>query len=423
MKLLVVGSGGREHALCWALRRDRPDATIWCAPGNPGTATVAANLPIAADDLNGLTDQARSLDIDLTVVGPELPLALGLADHLRGTGRRVFGPIASAARIEASKAFAKEVMASAGVPTAASATFNELGPALAYVAVHAEPLVVKASGLAAGKGAIVCTTRIEAAAAVRSMLGTGDFGEAGQTVVVEDFLEGEELSVLAITNGRDVTLLPSAQDHKRLLEGDLGPNTGGMGAYSPVAIATPDLLARVEQEILLPTLEELDRLGAPFRGVLYAGLMIRPDGSPSVIEFNCRLGDPETQAVLPLVKSGLAEALWQAADGASLPALALSPHAAVTTVLAARGYPDRPEKGALIAIPPDLPEGVTVFHAGTRRDDGGVLRTAGGRVLAVTAVRPTFGEAQAASRSAAEQIQFDGKQFRHDIGWREAARR
>lgn len=422
MKLLVVGSGGREHALCWALRRDRPDATIWCAPGNPGTATVAANLPIAADDLNGLTDQARSLDIDLTVVGPELPLALGLADHLRGTGRRVFGPIASAARIEASKAFAKEVMASAGVPTAASATFNELGPALAYVDAHAEPLVVKASGLAAGKGAIVCTTRIEAAAAVRSMLGTGDFGEAGQTVVVEDFLEGEELSVLAITNGRDVTLLPSAQDHKRLLEGDLGPNTGGMGAYSPVAIATPDLLARVEQEILLPTLEELDRLGAPFRGVLYAGLMIRPDGSPSVIEFNCRLGDPETQAVLPLVQSGLAEALWQAADGASLPALALSPHAAVTTVLAARGYPDRPEKGALIAIPPDLPEGVTVFHAGTRRDDGGVLRTAGGRVLAVTAVRPTFGEAQAASRSAAEQIQFDGKQFRHDIGWREAAR-
>jgi len=255
------------------------------------------------------------------------------------------------------------------------------------------------------------------------MLTEGEFGEAGQTVVIEDFLQGEELSVLAITNGREVTLLPAAQDHKRLLEGDKGPNTGGMGAYSPVSIGTPALLARVEQEVLLPTLEELDRLEAPFRGVLYAGLMIQPDGTPSVIEFNCRLGDPETQAVLPLVQSGLIEALWQAADGGPLPGLALSSHAAVTTVLAARGYPDRPEKGAAISIPSDLPDGVTVFHAGTRIDEQGRLCTGGGRVLAVTAVRPGFGEAQAASRTAAERIQFDGKQFRRDIGWREAARR
>jgi phosphoribosylamine--glycine ligase len=423
VKLLVVGSGGREHALCWALRRERPDAQLWCAPGNPGTAAIATNLALAADDLDGITAQVRSLGIDLTVVGPELPLALGLADHLRGAGRRVFGPIASAARIEASKAFAKEVMASAGVPTAASAAFNQLRPALAYVDAHAEPLVVKASGLAAGKGAIVCATRAEAAAAVRSMLEGGDFGEVGQTVVIEDFLDGEELSVLAITNGREVTLLPAAQDHKRLLEGDRGPNTGGMGAYSPVSLATPALLARAEQEVLLPTLEELDRLGAPFRGVLYAGLMVAPGGSLSVVEFNCRLGDPETQAVLPLVLSGLADALWQAADGGPLPNLTLSAQASVTTVLAARGYPDRPEKGAMITIPSDLPEGVTVFHAGTRLDDDGTLRTAGGRVLAVTAVQPTVQQAQAASREAAERIGFDGKQFRRDIGWREAARR
>ena len=423
MKLLVVGSGGREHALCWALRRERPDAELWCAPGNPGTASLATNVAVSADDLPAMTDLVRRLDIDLTVVGPELPLALGLADHLRGSGRRVFGPIASAARIEASKAFAKEVMISAGVPTAASATFNQLEPALACVDAHAEPLVVKASGLAAGKGAIVCATRAEAAAAVRSMLAAGEFGEAGQTVVIEDFLEGEELSVLAITNGREVALLPPAQDHKRLLEGDRGPNTGGMGAYSPVSIATPSLLARVEQEVLLPTLEELDRLGAPFRGVLYAGLMIGPDGTLSVIEFNCRLGDPETQAVLPLVQAGLADALWQAADGGRLPALTLSSHSAVTTVLAARGYPDRPEKGAVITIPGDLPNDVMVFHAGTRVDETGTLRTAGGRVLAVTSVRPGFAEAQTASREAAARIHFEGSQFRRDIGWREAARR
>ncbi len=416
MKILVVGSGGREHALCWALRRDRPEAEVFCSPGNPGTAELARNLPSDLSDLSDLSDQ---FDIDLTVIGPEAPLAAGLADALRARGRRVFGPIASAARIEASKAFSKDIMRAAGVPTAASATFTDMAPALAYVDAHAEPLVVKASGLAAGKGAIVCATRAEAARAVRAMLGDGVFGEAGSVVVIEDFLEGEELSVLAVTNGREVRLLPAAQDHKRLLEGDAGPNTGGMGAYSPVSIATPELLARVEREVLLPTLAELERIGAPFRGVLYAGLMISPSGVPNVIEFNCRLGDPETEAVLPLVDRGLTELFWQAANGAALPDIEISNQAAVTTVIAARGYPDAPEKGAAITLPQS---GDLVFHAGTRRDAEGGLRVSGGRVLAVTAVRPGFAAAQQASRALAESIEFAGKQFRRDIGWREQSR-
>jgi phosphoribosylamine--glycine ligase len=427
VKLLVVGAGGREHALCWALRRDRPDAVLYCAPGNPGTAAIANNLAAGrgtwdASDLTQLSDLTQQLDIDLTIVGPELPLARGLADHLRGRGRRVFGPIASAARIEASKAFAKEIMAAAGVPTAASATFTELEPALAWVDRHAEPLVVKASGLAAGKGAIVCATRAEAAQAVRAMLATGAFGDAGRTVVIEDFLVGEELSVLAITNGFEVKLLPAAQDHKRLLEGDEGPNTGGMGAYAPVALATPELLERVKQEVLLPTLAELDRMGATFRGVLYAGLMVEPDGQLAVVEFNCRLGDPETQAVLPLVKGGLSELFWQAANGAHLPELQLSSRASVTTVLAARGYPDQPETGAAITIPGDLPSDVLIFHAGTKLDPSGVLRAHGGRVLSVTATADSFAAARRASRTAAERIEFEGKQFRRDIGWRELQR-
>jgi phosphoribosylamine--glycine ligase len=425
MKVLVVGSGGREHALCWAIGRDRPDAEIFCAPGNPGTADLATSVAIDASDSSALSAFCAHQGVDLIVVGPEAPLAAGLADALRGAGHRVFGPLASAARIEASKAFAKDLMAAAGVPTAASATFTDLKAALAYIDAHAEPLVVKASGLAAGKGAVVCATRHEAADVARTMLGDRAFGEAGQTIVVESFLVGEELSVLAITNGRDVRLLPAAQDHKRLLEGDHGPNTGGMGAYCPVSIATPELLARVEREVLLPTLAELERIGAPFRGVLYAGLMIGPDGAPSVVEFNCRLGDPETQAVLPLVTGGLVDCFMAAADGLPLPPLTVSGDAAVTTVLAARGYPDAPEKGAVINIPSAVPPfrpSALVFHAGTRRDPDGTLRANGGRVLAVTAVAPTFAEAQAASRATAQAITFDGKQFRRDIGWREAQR-
>jgi phosphoribosylamine---glycine ligase len=423
MTFLIVGSGGREHALAWSLRRENPGASIFCAPGNPGTATLATNLPIAADDLDAIVAAVDAHDIDLTVIGPEVPLALGLADRLRARDRLAVGPDAAAARIEASKAFSKDVMEAAGIPTAASRTFTDLREAVAYVDAHAEPLVVKASGLAAGKGAIVCDTRAEAAAAVRSMLGEGQFGEAGRVVVIEAFLVGEETSLLALTNGRDIELLPASQDHKRLLEGDRGPNTGGMGAYGPVSIATPRLLERARREVIEPCLAELARRGAPFSGVLYAGLMVSPDGTPWVVEFNCRLGDPETQVVLPLVRGGLTAAFERIARGDAPSPLDIDPQAfAVTTVLAARGYPDTPEKGAAITIPAQLPPGVTVFHAGTKQDADGTLRVNGGRVLNVTAVAGSFAEAQSLSRAASESITFDGKQYRRDIGWRETAR-
>ncbi|HSB55063.1 MAG TPA: phosphoribosylamine--glycine ligase, partial [Gemmatimonadales bacterium] len=352
----------------------------------------------------------------------EAPLAMGLADRLRAEGRAVFGPSRAAAEIEASKAFAKEVMASAGVPTAASRAFTDLAAALKYVDAHAEPLVVKASGLAAGKGAVVCETRAEARETLRQMLGEKKFGEAGSVVVIEEFMPGEELSVLAISNGREVELLPAAQDHKRLGEGDTGPNTGGMGAYSPVALGTPALLERVRNEVLYPTLREMEKRGARYNGVLYAGLMIGPDGVPRVVEFNCRLGDPETQVVVPLVEGGLTDCFYRVARGESPGALAVSRSSAVTTVLAARGYPDHPEKGAAITLPDTLPRGVTIFHAGTTRDDTGVLRVSGGRVLNVTAVAPQFTEAQGMSRAAAESVQYAGRIFRGDIGWREAKR-
>jgi phosphoribosylamine--glycine ligase len=423
VRLLVVGGGGREHALCWTFRRENPDADLFCAPGNPGTAELATNLPIPADDLDRIADAADMHGIDLTVVGPEVPLARGLADRLRAEGRAVFGPGAAPAQIEASKAFAKEVMASAGIPTAASRTFQALGPALAYVDRHAEPLVVKASGLAAGKGAVVCATRAEAAATVRSMLGDRVFGAAGTTVVIEDFLVGEEISVLAVTDGRAVELLPVSQDHKRLLEGDAGPNTGGMGAYSPVAVATPAVLERARREVLEPALVELRRRGAPFTGVLYAGLMVDAGGTPWVVEFNCRLGDPETQVVLPLLSGGFTDSLWGVARGAGVSPIGRhSGRSSVTTVLASRGYPDRPESGAEIELPSTLPDGVTIFHAGTARDEDGRLTVKGGRVLNVTAVAPSFAEAQRLSREVAEAVRYEGKIYRRDIGWREAER-
>jgi len=424
VRILVVGGGGREHAIAWALRRERPDAVIHCAPGNPGTAEVAENLAIAADDTDRIADAADMYGISLTIIGPEGPLAAGLADRLRAEGRAVVGPSAAAARIEASKTFAKEVMAAAGIRTAASRTFTDLTAALHYVERHAEPLVVKASGLAAGKGAIVCATRAEAADALRMMMSDRTLGDAGATVVIEAFLEGEEVSVLALTDGREVELLPASQDHKRLLDGDRGPNTGGMGAYAPVSVATPELLQRTRDEVLLPALAELRKRGAPFSGVLYAGLMVDAAGDPSVVEFNCRLGDPETQVVLPLLTGGLAESMERTAAGKPPSPLETAPNRfAVTTVLAAAGYPDAPEKGAAITIPPTLPDGVTVFHAGTKRDSDGTLRVNSGRVLNVTAVAPTFAEARTNSRAAAESIEFDGKQHRRDIGWREAARR
>lgn len=422
MRLLVVGGGGREHALCWALRREDPGAELYCAPGNPGTAEIARNLAIPADDLDRLADAADMHGIDLTVVGPEVPLARGLADRLRAEGRSVFGPSAAAAQIEASKAFAKEVMRAAGVRTATSRSFTELAAALAYVDRQAEPLVVKASGLAAGKGAVICATRAEAVKTVRAMLEAGQFGEAGRTVVIEAFLEGEEISVMAVTDGRNVELLPVAQDHKRLLEGDRGPNTGGMGAYSPVALGSPALLERIRRDVLSPTLEQMNRMGTPFSGMLYAGLMVDTAGTPWVIEFNCRLGDPEAQVVLPLISEGLTECLWRVARGERPTRVDTSRAAAVATVVASEGYPERPRKGATITLPADLPGGVTIFHSGTARDADGTLRVDGGRVLTVTAVTASFPEAQALSRETADAIKFEGKVFRRDIGWREAAR-
>lgn len=422
MKVLVVGGGGREHALCWALRRELRADDLFAAPGNPGTAALAANLPIGPDDQDRLIAAVDKHRIDLVVVGSEGPLANGLVDRLRAHGTRAFGPTASAARIEASKSFAKEIMARARVPTAMSRTFTDLALALAYVDRHPEPLVVKASGLAAGKGAVVCPTRAEAKRNLTGMIREGWFGDAGRTVLVESFLEGEELSVLALTNGSEILMLPPAQDHKRLLEGDQGPNTGGMGAYCPVSIATPSLLDRIADRVFRPTLAELAAGGTPFAGVLYAGLMIDPSGTPFVVEFNCRLGDPEAQVILPKITSGFLDALVAASAGAPLPSLAIDPAAAVTTVLAAAGYPEDPRPGDVIHIPDPIPGDVLLFHAGTQQDQQMILRTNGGRVLAVTAVDPDFRTAQEKSRSAAEAIEFDGKQFRRDIGWREARR-
>lgn len=419
-----MGSGGREHALLWALSRESPTSEFYCAPGNPGMASLGTNLPLAANDIDGLLKAALDLNIELVVVGPEVPLALGLADRLRERAIPVFGPTAAAARIESSKAYAKGLMERARVPTAASRTFSVMEEALAYVENHAEPLVVKASGLAAGKGAVVAETRGEARRAVRSMMQDRTLGDAGIELVIEDFMEGEELSLFALTNGHDFVLLPAAQDHKRLEEDDRGPNTGGMGAYSPVSLATPALLQTVEQTILAPTLAQMEHEGTPFSGLLYAGLMIGRTGTVRVVEFNCRFGDPETEAVLPLIGGGLLASLERVARGEAPSPVQLIPRSyAVTTVLAARGYPDRPVKGAAITIPAQLAGGVSIFHAGTSQDADGTLRVSGGRVLAVTGVGTTFAEAQHRSRSAADSVEFDGKVYRRDIGWREAARR
>ncbi len=427
MRVLVVGGGGREHALCWALRRDASDTVVFAAPGNPGTATLASNLPISATAIDDLGAAVQQHDIDITIVGPEAPLAAGLVDRLRDGGRAVFGPTAAAARLESSKAYAKEVMRRAGVRTAASATFVGMGPALEYIGDHAEPLVVKASGLAAGKGAVVCQTRSEAAHVVRAML-DGSLGDAGREVLVEEFLEGEELSVLALTDGERIVMLPPAQDHKRLGEGDTGPNTGGMGAYCPVGIATEPLLAQVRAEVFEPVLREVAAQGSPYEGVLYAGLMILPDGTPSVLEFNARFGDPETQALLPALLPGFTEHLIAIAQRRWNPLptqqVLITERAAVTTVLAARGYPDNPEKGVAIRLPDaaELGDDVIVFHAGTSRDHEGRLRTAGGRVLSVTGLGATVARAASASRAAAERIAFEGKTWRRDVAWREIQR-
>lgn len=424
MKILIVGNGGREHALLHVLRRDRPDASFFITGGNGGTSGLATSLPIAASDSAGLAAWADAESIDLTIIGPEAPLADGIVDRFQERRLAVFGPSAAAARIESSKAWAKTLLVEAGVPTAGFATFTDARPAEHYIRAIGAPIVVKASGLAAGKGAVVCATEEDAIRAARSMLSEHAFGGAGEEIVIEEYMSGEEISYFALTDGTNILLMPGAQDHKRIGEGDTGPNTGGMGAYAPVSLETAELRQRTIDEILLPTLSAMRAQHAPFRGLLYAGLMLTSNG-PRVVEFNCRFGDPETQALLPLLRSSLFQPLRVIAAGGSIAGAVLrwDAAAAVTTVLASRGYPATSESGRVITIPPDLEHDprITVFHAGTRRSEDGLV-TAGGRVLAATAVAPTLAEAAGLSRAAASSIHFDGRQYRRDIGWRELER-
>ena len=431
MKVLVVGSGGREHALVWKLSQDDPSLTLFAAPGNPGIAALATCVPIDATDVEALADFAGANHIDLTVVGPEAALAAGIVDRFRAEGLAIFGPTRAAAEIETSKAFAKQLMIDAGVPTARAVTTHHVATAKRAATEFGAPVVIKASGLAAGKGVVVASTLAEANAAIELMLEGNAFGDAGHTVLVEEFMEGEELSLFAITDGTRVLPLIGVQDHKRLLDDDRGPNTGGMGAYAPVSVALPDpagglpgIVETTVDRVFLPTLAAMRERGRPFTGLLYAGLMLTADG-PKVVEFNCRFGDPETQAILPLMRfePSLLDLMLAVGRGDPLPTAELTASGfAVSTVLAAAGYPEKPRTGDPIDLLP-APDGVVVFHAGTRRDVDGRLVTAGGRVLAVTGLGSAFEEAHRRSAAYAESVRFAGKQFRTDIGWRELARR
>ena len=419
MKLLIIGSGGREHAFTDCLRRDAPDARIYAAPGNPGMLGTAELVDIEAGDIGGLLDFAAGRGIDLTVVGPEAPLAAGIADRFAEAGLPVFGPDRAGARLEASKAFAKRLMRDCGVPTADHETFDDAAAALDYVAGHEEPLVVKASGLAAGKGAIVCETRGEARTAIGEMMVDRRFGDAGGRVVIEEFMRGVELSVFFVADGERAVPLLTSRDYKRVGEGDRGLNTGGMGAYSPAAPADPDFIDEVRREIAQPVLDSMAESGAPYRGFLYAGLMLTADG-PRVVEFNCRMGDPETQVVLPLTRSNLLEPMLRVAHGESLAGWRpeATPGHALVTVMASAGYPESSDPGRPVGIPAFDPGKVRVFHAGTAMKEGRLV-TAGGRVLGVTGFGGTLDEAARRSRAAVDRIRFDGAHSRSDIGWHE----
>jgi phosphoribosylamine--glycine ligase len=428
MKILVIGSGGREHAIALKLTQSPRKPTLIFAPGNPGMATLGTCFPVAADDIAGLLDLALREQPDLTVVGPEVPLVLGLVDTFQAKGMAIFGPTAAAARLEGSKAFSKDFMARYGIPTAAYRNFRDLESARAYLQETGAPVVVKASGLAAGKGAVVCMTLEEAHAALDSMLGPNAvFGDAGSEVVIEEFMEGEEASVFAVCDGSRYVLLPTAQDHKRIFDGDLGPNTGGMGAYSPAPVMTAELLERTRREIIDPTLNGMRAEGCPYQGVLFVGLMLTRQG-PRVIEYNCRLGDPETQVVLPVYGGDLAELLLRAAEGRLDEAGSLSlskgpgtehaaAHAAVI-VLASGGYPGGYKSGFPITgiAEAEMLPGVQVLHAGTRLQDEETLATAGGRVLGVTGRGASLKAALDAAYAGVERIRFEGMQFRRDIG-------
>ncbi len=424
MKILLLGSGGREHALADALSRENTPVEILAAPGNPGIADLGRVVLIDATDPRTVAALAEQERVDLVVVGPEAPLANGVVDYLQQRRIPAFGPTMGAATVETSKADTKALMLAAGIPTAHAETHRVASEAKAAVRTRfGAPVVIKASGLAAGKGVIVCHTEAEAFDAVDRILDDRVFGDAGAECLVESFMTGEELSLLAMTDGHDVLPMIGAQDHKRLLDGDDGPNTGGMGAYTPVSLCTPALVDDVTERIFLPTLHALRKRGTPFMGLLYAGLMLTPDG-PKVVEFNCRFGDPETQAILPMLTSSLLEPMLAVARGArigSMPPFSWRAGASVTTVVASSGYPDAPQTGFGIELP-SFGDDIRVYHAGTRRDASGTLRTSGGRVFAVTALADTFSAAQQASREAASRIGFDGAIHRRDIGWREAAR-
>ena len=419
MKILVVGGGGREHAIVWKLSQDSCRPTLFCAPGNAGTALLAQNVPIAAEDVAGLLAWAKEHRPDLTVVGPEVPLCLGLADAFNAAGLRVFGPCEAAARMEGSKLFSKEIMRAAGVPTARSQSFDNADAALAALVGFSLPVVIKADGLAAGKGVIIAQTREEAASALRSMLVDAAFGQAGALVLIEEFLEGEEASILALVDGEHAVILPSSQDHKRVFDGDQGPNTGGMGAYSPAPVVTPELLPVIMDTVILPVVRELKKRGITYKGVLYAGLMIGPRGL-NVLEFNARFGDPETEAVLPRIAGDLLPALQACIDGTLTGALVqVRSEAAATVIMAAGGYPGSYKKGTPIfglADAARVPDSM-VFHAGTALKDGQVV-TSGGRVLAVTALGADLEAAVGRAYEAAAKIRFEGAHYRRDIAHR-----
>jgi phosphoribosylamine--glycine ligase len=419
MDILVVGGGGREHAIGWALHRTERVRLLF-APGNAGTAALGENVPVRADDIDGLTRLASERAVDLVVVGPEVPLVLGLVDRLEGAGIPAVGPTAAAAQLEGSKAYAKAFMQRYRIPTAASRTFERgsADEAVAFARGLGERSVVKASGLAAGKGAVVCLSAGEAERAIREMLG-GAFGEASDQVVVEAFMEGEEASLFVLTDGSRYLLLPPAQDHKRIGEGNTGPNTGGMGAYAPAPAVTGSLLTRICREIVEPTLGGMQADGAPYRGILYVGLMLTPDG-PQVVEYNCRLGDPETQAVLPLVDADWAQVFLAMGRGdlSGVRLTGAQQHAA-TVVLASAGYPGSYAKGhPITGIDRAQSTGALVFHAGTQVQPDGTLVTAGGRVLAVTGRGDTLRAALDQAYAGADAIAFEGKTLRRDIGHR-----
>ena len=421
--VLIVGAGGREHALVRALLASPAKPRVVCAPGNAGIAQDVPCFAVAADDVAGLVALAQRECSELVVVGPEVPLALGLADRLIAAGIPVYGPKADGARLEASKVFTKQILLKYRIPTAPAAFFSDVEPALAYLRTRKIPIVIKADGLAAGKGVIVAQTLAEAEAAVRDMLAGGRFGAAGRQILVEDCLFGEETSILVVVSGRDYVILPTSQDHKRVGDGDTGPNTGGMGTYSPAEVVTPELLARIEAEIVRPSVDAIAAEGIDYRGTLFIGIMLTAEG-PSVIEYNARFGDPETQVVLPRVANDLLALLWAATRGQLAgEKLATRLEHAMCVVIAARGYPDAYPKGDVIAFPATLPAGVSILHAGTARNSAGQIVTNGGRVLGVTVLAPTLRGAADLAYAVCEQIGCASKYFRRDIGARQLNRK